>query len=102
MPRSIGSIFTYGLFIDLCLSYLHTKQTKSTEDASNDKEKRKKEVEEKLQVLNEKKHNLVQVLKQVTYFSIKCAAHEISFVHKLSSGGGEEFFKMIGMLFDRF
>ncbi|KAK6920792.1 hypothetical protein RJ641_014470 [Dillenia turbinata] len=31
----------------------------------NNKEKRKKEIEEKLQVLNEKKHNPVQVLKQV-------------------------------------
>ncbi|KAJ9163677.1 hypothetical protein P3X46_023319 [Hevea brasiliensis] len=34
-------------------------------DVVNDKEKRKKEVEEKLLVLNAKKHNLVQVLKQI-------------------------------------
>jgi hypothetical protein len=34
-------------------------------DLLNDKEKRKKEVEDKLQVLNAKKHNLVLVLKQV-------------------------------------
>ena len=35
------------------------------EDLNNDKEKRKKEVEGKLQVLNAKKHNLVLVLKQI-------------------------------------
>ncbi|KAK6924927.1 hypothetical protein RJ641_009253 [Dillenia turbinata] len=40
-------------------------ETTTQTDESNDKEKRKKEIEEKLQVLNEKKHNLVQVLKQV-------------------------------------
>ncbi|XP_061373502.1 uncharacterized protein LOC133315839 [Gastrolobium bilobum] len=34
-------------------------------DVLNDKEKRKKEVEDKLQVLNAKKHNLVLVLKQI-------------------------------------
>ncbi|KAI4326666.1 hypothetical protein MLD38_031954 [Melastoma candidum] len=34
-------------------------------DVPIDREKRKKEVEAKLQVLNEKKHNLVQVLKQI-------------------------------------
>lgn len=39
-------------------------------DLLNDKEKRKKEVEDKLQVLNAKKHNLVLVLKQVTLFNI--------------------------------
>lgn len=43
-------------------------QTSNKVDALTDKEKRKKEVEDKLQVLNEKKHNLVQVLKQVIYF----------------------------------
>ncbi|KAK9073218.1 hypothetical protein SSX86_007542 [Deinandra increscens subsp. villosa] len=35
------------------------------DDSLNDKEKRKKEVEEKLQILNERKHKLVQVLKQI-------------------------------------
>ncbi|KAI7754277.1 hypothetical protein M8C21_001145 [Ambrosia artemisiifolia] len=35
------------------------------DDSSNEKEKRKKEVEEKLKVLNERKHKLVQVLKQI-------------------------------------
>jgi hypothetical protein len=40
-------------------------------DLLNDKEKRKKEVEDKLQVLNAKKHNLVLVLKQVNrWFSL--------------------------------
>ncbi|KAL3640639.1 hypothetical protein CASFOL_015607 [Castilleja foliolosa] len=40
--------------------------TKSnTENASIDPEKRKKEVKEKLEILNEKKHSLVQVLKQI-------------------------------------
>lgn len=34
-------------------------------DAVNDQEKRKREIEEKLQILNAKKHNLVQVLKQI-------------------------------------
>uniref|UniRef100_A0A2P2J8B0 Uncharacterized protein n=1 Tax=Rhizophora mucronata TaxID=61149 RepID=A0A2P2J8B0_RHIMU len=34
-------------------------------DELNDKEKRKREIEEKLHVLNERKHNLVQVLKQI-------------------------------------
>lgn len=34
-------------------------------DLSDEKEKRKREVEEKLQILNEKKHNLVQALKQI-------------------------------------
>ncbi|KAL8225659.1 hypothetical protein R6Q57_018216 [Mikania cordata] len=37
----------------------------SKDDSSNDKDKRKKEVEEKLQILNERKHKLVQVLKQI-------------------------------------
>lgn len=35
------------------------------EDVLDEKQKRKREVEEKLQVLNQKKHNLVQVLKQI-------------------------------------
>ncbi|PSR95838.1 Sal-like protein [Actinidia chinensis var. chinensis] len=44
----------------------NTKAETSTKvDALTDKEMRKKEVEEKLLVLNEKKHNLVQVLKQI-------------------------------------
>ncbi|GKU88750.1 hypothetical protein SLEP1_g2978 [Rubroshorea leprosula] len=34
-------------------------------DELNEKVKRKKEVEEKLQILNSKKHNLVQILKQI-------------------------------------
>lgn len=34
-------------------------------DNADDKEKRKREVEEKLKILNEKKHNLVQALKQI-------------------------------------
>ena len=34
-------------------------------DLHNDKDKRKKEVEDKLQVLNAKKHSLVLVLKQI-------------------------------------
>ncbi|KAK9669340.1 hypothetical protein RND81_13G124300 [Saponaria officinalis] len=34
-------------------------------DAVDEKEKRKNEIEEKLQILNEKKHNLVQALKQI-------------------------------------
>ncbi|XP_074316949.1 uncharacterized protein LOC141653169 [Silene latifolia] len=34
-------------------------------DANDEKEKRKKEIEEKLQILTEKKHNLVQALKQI-------------------------------------
>lgn len=37
------------------------------ENAAIDVDKRTKEVKEKLEVLNEKKHSLVQVLKQVTY-----------------------------------
>ncbi|KAI8528971.1 hypothetical protein RHMOL_Rhmol12G0189900 [Rhododendron molle] len=41
------------------------EETSNKVDALTDKEKRKKEVEDKLQVLNEKKHNLVQVLKQI-------------------------------------
>lgn len=40
-------------------------QANKEEDLLDDKENRKREVEEKLKVLNEKKHNLVQVLKQV-------------------------------------
>ncbi|XVF12024.1 hypothetical protein REPUB_Repub08aG0079000 [Reevesia pubescens] len=36
-----------------------------SEKANDGKEKRKRDVEEKLQVLNAKKHNLVQVLKQI-------------------------------------
>ncbi|XP_058194806.1 uncharacterized protein LOC131311384 [Rhododendron vialii] len=41
------------------------EETSNKVDVLTDKEKRKKEVEDKLQVLNEKKHNLVQVLKQI-------------------------------------
>ncbi|GFP97681.1 hypothetical protein PHJA_001912200 [Phtheirospermum japonicum] len=37
----------------------------NTEIAPTDAEKRKKEVKEKLEILNEKKHSLVQVLKQI-------------------------------------
>ncbi|KAK6123348.1 hypothetical protein DH2020_042908 [Rehmannia glutinosa] len=37
----------------------------NTGNATNDVEKRKKEVKEKLEILNEKKHSLVQVLKQI-------------------------------------
>ncbi|KAL3846013.1 hypothetical protein ACJIZ3_003416 [Penstemon smallii] len=37
----------------------------NSEDATSDKEKRIKEVKEKLEILNEKKHSLVQVLKQI-------------------------------------
>lgn len=37
------------------------------ENATSDVEKRRKEVKDKLEILNEKKHSLVQVLKQVTY-----------------------------------
>ncbi|XP_027121722.1 uncharacterized protein [Coffea arabica] len=40
-------------------------QTTSKEDEESDKYKRKKEVEEKLKILKEKKHGLVQVLKQI-------------------------------------
>lgn len=40
-------------------------QTTSKEDEESDKYKRKMEVEEKLKFLKEKKHNLVQVLKQI-------------------------------------
>ncbi|KAI4343811.1 hypothetical protein L6164_011118 [Bauhinia variegata] len=39
--------------------------TRDKVDLPNEKEKRKKEVEDKLQVLNAKKHNLVLVLKQI-------------------------------------
>ncbi|KAL0416914.1 UNVERIFIED_CONTAM: hypothetical protein Slati_3523300 [Sesamum latifolium] len=37
----------------------------NTGNATSDVEKRKKEVKEKLEILNEKKHSLVQVLKQI-------------------------------------
>ncbi|KAA8540901.1 hypothetical protein F0562_024961 [Nyssa sinensis] len=40
-------------------------ETSNKVDAPTDKEKRKREVEEKLQILNGKKHNLVQLLKQI-------------------------------------
>ncbi|RVW35511.1 hypothetical protein CK203_031736 [Vitis vinifera] len=43
---------------------VRTKANKNV-DAVNDQEKRKREIEEKLQILNAKKHNLVQVLKQI-------------------------------------
>jgi hypothetical protein len=36
-------------------------------DVVNGREKRKREVEDKLQTLNAKKHNLVQALKQVSF-----------------------------------
>ncbi|XP_071717196.1 uncharacterized protein [Rutidosis leptorrhynchoides] len=39
----------------------------SKDDTIKDKEKRKKDVEEKLKVLNERKHKLVQVLKQILH-----------------------------------
>jgi len=38
---------------------------KKQDPIDEEKEKRKREVEEKLQILNEKKHNLVKALKQV-------------------------------------
>ncbi|CAK9141419.1 unnamed protein product [Ilex paraguariensis] len=42
-----------------------SSETNKKGDALNDKEKRKREIEDKLQILNEKKHNLVQMLKQI-------------------------------------
>ncbi|CAN6555576.1 unnamed protein product [Malus baccata var. baccata] len=51
---------------DVGASSLHVKVEKLDEDELSDKQKkRNREVEEKLQVLNQKKHNLVQVLKQI-------------------------------------
>ncbi|XP_047314185.1 uncharacterized protein LOC124917960 [Impatiens glandulifera] len=44
---------------------LESKTSKNKDDEPSEKEKRNKEVEEKLIVLNEKKHKLVQVLKQI-------------------------------------
>ncbi|XP_038879953.1 stress response protein NST1 [Benincasa hispida] len=44
-----------------------SKEVIKEEDLLDDKENRKREVEEKLKVLNEKKHNLVQVLKQILH-----------------------------------
>ncbi|XP_019429387.1 PREDICTED: uncharacterized protein LOC109336985 isoform X2 [Lupinus angustifolius] len=43
----------------------HTDPITDNVDMLDDKEKRKKEVEDKLQILNAKKHNLVLVLKQI-------------------------------------
>lgn len=40
------------------------------DDSLVDKEKRKKEVEDKLQILKDRKHKLVQVLKQVMTLQI--------------------------------
>lgn len=42
-----------------------SNEAKNKVDVTSDKAKRKKEVEEKLEVLNAKKHNLVQLLKQI-------------------------------------
>lgn len=42
-------------------------------DVLDDKEKRKREIEEKLQTLNAKKHNLVQALKQVSFDLSSCS-----------------------------
>lgn len=42
-----------------------SSETNNKEVALNDKEERKREVEEKLKILNARKHNLVQVLKQI-------------------------------------
>ena len=53
-------MFVYNYYAFLC-------QVTDNVDLLSEKEKRKKEVEDKLQVLNAKKHNLVLVLKQVSY-----------------------------------
>lgn len=46
---------------------LFSKQAEeTTEKVPSEIEKKQKEVEDRLQVLNAKKHNLVQVLKQVS------------------------------------
>lgn len=47
-------------------------QGNSKDDTIDEREKRKREVEEKLQILNEKKHNLVQALKQVDLIYAFC------------------------------
>lgn len=52
------------------LACVYSFQPAEKAAVSSYKEKRKKEVEEKLQVLNAKKHNLVLVLKQVIIFLI--------------------------------
>ncbi|WOL13830.1 hypothetical protein Cni_G22610 [Canna indica] len=44
----------------------YASQARNNFDAANDKKERKQELEKKLHVLNEKKHNLVQMLKQIT------------------------------------
>ncbi|WOK97542.1 hypothetical protein Cni_G06250 [Canna indica] len=64
-----GNVFTaytsnsfaeFNIFGDPFAAY----QARNNFDAANDKEERKLELEKKLHVLNEKKHNLVQMLKQ--------------------------------------
>lgn len=55
------------IFLFLLVGHIFTGKANKIMEAVNDQEKRKREIVEKLQILNEKKHNLVQVLKQVRF-----------------------------------
>jgi uncharacterized membrane protein (DUF106 family) len=46
--------------------------TNAPESGSTDREERRKELEKKLEELNQKKHNLVQMLKQVQFMRFFC------------------------------
>lgn len=52
--------------IALAVNVWFSRQVTENVDLSSEKEKKKRELEEKLQVLNGRKHNLVQMLKLVS------------------------------------
>ncbi|KAK3006799.1 hypothetical protein RJ639_015760 [Escallonia herrerae] len=67
MIEALSKVVEQSL-VSLCraeVEQIQTSNTSNKEDALTDKDNRKREVEEKLQVLNARKHNLVQLLKQI-------------------------------------
>lgn len=69
-------------FFNWVLHYLHCLsdfvcQKNNQVDALSNKAARKKEVEEKLEILNAKKHDLVQLLKQVSIYLLIVTEREL-------------------------
>lgn len=64
-PDAVGADGNLQAVGKLADGTIRNAETINNRDSSDDKERKKRDVEEKLQILNAKKHNLVQVLKQI-------------------------------------
>lgn len=68
--------FNCSCIIFIVLSYFVCQKNNQV-DALSNKAARKKEVEEKLEILNAKKHDLVQLLKQVSIYLLIVMEREL-------------------------